>query len=467
MRRLRIEDVGELGRRFDHIVCTGVLHHLADPLTGLRRLRDVLAPGGAITLMVYARHGRVGVSMLQEYCRRLGVGPSGDDVTDLVATLRELPLGHPFGRLLRETRELADDDALADALCNPRERAYDVTELFDLLAGAGLRFGRWERQAPYLPDCGAISETPHGARIAQLPGPEQYALMELFRGTITRHTAIAFDADDTSSGVLDFAHATTSRWVPVTVPSTIAVEERLPAGAAAALINRAHTDTDLVLFVDQRQLEVFQRDRRTAHRGRARNRRRHRRRAALASRPRRMRRDRRRRSTVTSPAHDVVALAGGEFLMGSDRHYPEEAPAHRVHVDPFAIDRCTVTNEQFRSFVDATGYRTVAERPLDPADFPGAPAGNLVPGSLVFTPTPRSRRPPPPQSMVGVDAGRVVADTGGSGLGCRGSARPPGRARHPRGCVGVRIVGRRPTGHRSRMGVRRSRGPRRGSLHVG
>jgi len=81
--------------------------------------------------------------------------------------------------------------------------------------------------------------------------------MELFRGTITRHTAIAFDADDTSSGVLDFAHATTSRWVPVTVPSAIAVEERLPAGAAAALINRAHTDTDLVLFVDQRQLEVF------------------------------------------------------------------------------------------------------------------------------------------------------------------------------------------------------------------
>jgi sulfatase modifying factor 1 len=82
-----------------------------------------------------------------------------------------------------------------------------------------------------------------------------------------------------------------------------------------------------------------------------------------------------------------VALAGGEFAMGSDAHYPEEAPVRRVRVDPFAIDRYEVTNAQYAEFVEATGYVTVAERPLDPADFPGAPAANLVAGSLVFTPT--------------------------------------------------------------------------------
>ena len=87
-------------------------------------------------------------------------------------------------------------------------------------------------------------------------------------------------------------------------------------------------------------------------------------------------------------AHDVVSLAGGEFAMGSDEHYAEEAPVHRVRVDPFAIDRFEVTNLRFAEFVDATGYVTVAERPLDPADFPGAPRENLVAGSLVFTPTP-------------------------------------------------------------------------------
>ena len=75
------------------------------------------------------------------------------------------------------------------------------------------------------------------------------------------------------------------------------------------------------------------------------------------------------------------------FRMGSDVHYREEAPARMVSVGGFWIDRCQVTNAEFARFVAQTGYVTVAERPLDPPDFPGAPAENLVPGSLVFTRT--------------------------------------------------------------------------------
>jgi formylglycine-generating enzyme required for sulfatase activity len=74
--------------------------------------------------------------------------------------------------------------------------------------------------------------------------------------------------------------------------------------------------------------------------------------------------------------------------MGSDAHYPEEGPARTVAVEEFQIDARPVTNRQYAAFVEATGYVTVAERPLDPADFPGAPPENLVPGSLVFTMTP-------------------------------------------------------------------------------
>jgi formylglycine-generating enzyme len=84
----------------------------------------------------------------------------------------------------------------------------------------------------------------------------------------------------------------------------------------------------------------------------------------------------------------MVRIPGGEFTMGSDEHYPEEAPAHRVAMDGFLMDATAVTNAEFAAFVEATGYLTVAERPLDPADFPGAPPENLVPGSLVFTPAP-------------------------------------------------------------------------------
>jgi len=83
----------------------------------------------------------------------------------------------------------------------------------------------------------------------------------------------------------------------------------------------------------------------------------------------------------------MARIEGGALRMGSDDHYPEEAPARTVEVDGFWIDRCPTTNVQFARFVEATGYETVAERPLDPADFPGAPAENLVPGSLVFTMT--------------------------------------------------------------------------------
>ena len=80
----------------------------------------------------------------------------------------------------------------------------------------------------------------------------------------------------------------------------------------------------------------------------------------------------------------MVRLPGGSFRMGSDHHYPEERPAHRVRVGPFWMDATTVTNAQFARFVAETGHVTVAERPLDPAMYPGARPGMLAPGALVF-----------------------------------------------------------------------------------
>ena len=87
------------------------------------------------------------------------------------------------------------------------------------------------------------------------------------------------------------------------------------------------------------------------------------------------------------PAADMIWIPSGTFTMGSDRHYREEAPARAVSVDGFWIAPTPTTNAAFAEFVDATGYVTVAERPLDPADYPGAPIENLVPGSMVFVPT--------------------------------------------------------------------------------
>ena len=85
---------------------------------------------------------------------------------------------------------------------------------------------------------------------------------------------------------------------------------------------------------------------------------------------------------------ELVELPGGEFAMGSTSFYPEEAPIHTVTVGAFAIERHPVTNAAFAEFVDDTGYVTVAERPLDPALYPGVAPQDLLPGALIFRPTP-------------------------------------------------------------------------------
>ncbi|MGY3293051.1 formylglycine-generating enzyme required for sulfatase activity [Bradyrhizobium sp. LM3.6] len=90
------------------------------------------------------------------------------------------------------------------------------------------------------------------------------------------------------------------------------------------------------------------------------------------------------------PSGDMVVIPGGTFRMGSNDHYPEEAPVHRVTVGAFRIDRTPVTNRQFKEFVRATGHVTTAQIPPDPADYPGALPQMLYAGSLVFTPPQRA-----------------------------------------------------------------------------
>ena len=67
---------------------------------------------------------------------------------------------------------------------------------------------------------------------------------------------------------------------------------------------------------------------------------------------------------------DMVFIDGGTFMMGSDKFYPEEKPVHKVTVNGFWMDKCPVTNKAYSDFVSATNYITVAERPLDPVEFP-------------------------------------------------------------------------------------------------
>src|SRR5215510_1238801 len=81
---------------------------------------------------------------------------------------------------------------------------------------------------------------------------------------------------------------------------------------------------------------------------------------------------------------DMKFVPGGTFAMGSNDHYPEARPVHRVAVDAFWIDQVPVTNAMFRAFVEATGYVTAAEIAPKASEYPGARKELLQPGSLVF-----------------------------------------------------------------------------------
>jgi SAM-dependent methyltransferase len=252
LQQMPVEGVAALDHRFDLIVCTGVLHHLEDPDAGLCALCSVLKPDGAIYLMVYAPYGRAGVYLLQEYCRKLGIGTSAREIDDLATVVEALPQQHPLVTLLRGSRDARNADALADALLNPRDRSYSVPQLLDFIDRNGLEFGRWYWQAPYLPQCGSIATTPHAQRLAQLPLREQYAAMELWRGAMTCHSLIAYSSD-----VHRFSFDNSS--IPLRLPTTICVEERLPPGAAGVLLNRSHQFHDLILMLNAKEKSMFER----------------------------------------------------------------------------------------------------------------------------------------------------------------------------------------------------------------
>jgi len=257
LRQLPVERAGELGTSFDQVVCTGVLHHLPDPDAGLAALREVMNPDGAMHLMVYAPYGRTGIYMLQEFCRRLGISATDDGIRDLITALKSLPAAHPLQPLLRDP-DFRHEAALADALLHPQDRAYSVPELFQFIEGNGLAFGRWVRQAPYSVRCGVVANLPQASHMARLPLAEQYAAVELFRGTIARHSVIAYRDDGPPlRQMIDFSRDAWPDYVPVRMADTICIQERLPAGAAAVLINQTHTDKDLINAIDATEKRMF------------------------------------------------------------------------------------------------------------------------------------------------------------------------------------------------------------------
>jgi hypothetical protein len=207
---------------------------------------------------VYAPYGRTGIYMLQEFAGRLGIRASDQNIRDLITALHMLPPGHPLERLLREAPDFRQEAALADALLNPQDRAYSVPQLLDFIERGQLVFGRWLKQAPYSPRCGVMATIPQASRMTNLPSEEQFAAVELFRGTMVRHSVIVY-RNDKSAGTpaVRFTNEEWQNYVPIRMPDTVCIQERLPPDAAAVLINRNHSYKDIFMPINSIEKCLF------------------------------------------------------------------------------------------------------------------------------------------------------------------------------------------------------------------
>lgn len=175
---------------FDYVDCCGVLHHLADPVLGLKCLFEVLAPGGGMGLMVYGALGRRGVYDVQDAMRVLGDGLDDPSRLDMVQRLLD---GLPASHWLRRNPFVGDHfqggpAGLYDLLLHPRDRAYTVDEFLEFIAGGGGKAVSLIAPAQYDPRH-FLGDPDLARRAAELPPSEKWALAERLSGALTKHIA--------------------------------------------------------------------------------------------------------------------------------------------------------------------------------------------------------------------------------------------------------------------------------------
>jgi SAM-dependent methyltransferase len=201
----RIEDVASLGKSFDFIEASGVLHHLPDPAAGLRALGSVLRPEGTIAIMVYGLYGRAGVYMLQDMFRLLDLGQDEADLATVKQTLAALPKRHVVHEYVNRTRDTKYDAGLVDTFLHRQDKAYTVAGCLDLVRGAGLSFMGWWDNILYYPEGQIAANNGLHAKVNDLPEESIWQFMELYNGTLGQHQfCVCHSSRRASSYRIDF-----------------------------------------------------------------------------------------------------------------------------------------------------------------------------------------------------------------------------------------------------------------------
>jgi SAM-dependent methyltransferase len=187
LHQMRIEEIKSLGKTFDFIDVSGVLHHLPDPVGGLKALGSVLKPDGTIAIMIYGQYGRTGVYMLQEMFRLMGLGQSEADVFTVKQTLASLPKNHAVQGYVERTRDSKYDAGLVDSFLHRQDRAYTVQQCIDFANDAGLSFMNWWDNILYYPEGQLNINHEFYRKVNAMPERSIWQFMELYNGTLGQH----------------------------------------------------------------------------------------------------------------------------------------------------------------------------------------------------------------------------------------------------------------------------------------
>ena len=216
-------EVAELAHRFDVIICSGVLHHMADPRAGLLALRDVLEPNGVMVLMLYGHAARVGVYMLQDVFRRMGLRADADSVTKARSVIAELPRNHCVRPYIQLAKELEHDSPFVDTFLHPQDRAYTVPEVLELLDSADMRFQNWIDSAEYWRNLTWEAGSAVAALVDPLPPQDHWAIVELLRQGAAMHSFTARHKAAEPQMTVDFANPAWREFTPRRSPELIKV----------------------------------------------------------------------------------------------------------------------------------------------------------------------------------------------------------------------------------------------------
>ena len=216
LRLLPIEELPTLGLDFDLVMSIGVLHHMADPLAGMKALAGCVRPDGAIAASLYTKYGRSGVYILQSVFRDLGLGQDEASLQMVKETLSALPADHPVKGYMPSMNDLHYDAGVVDTFLHGRDQSYTVENCLELIASAGLVFQDWLYKAPYYPHelLGLGSE--FLAAVNALPDAKMWSVMDRIQLMKVAHGFLACRPErPKTSYTIDFSTLDSLDYVPM------------------------------------------------------------------------------------------------------------------------------------------------------------------------------------------------------------------------------------------------------------